>query len=103
MPSVERLLSSYDFIFGGGLTNSYFFETRNGVVYEVKFKPSGYIFDGYPDFCDKTFEFVIDLAETPVNQRIVADELIKRDLLLYYHRLTDAMRNGSAADAAIVR
>jgi hypothetical protein len=38
-------LPTYNFIFVGGKENSYVFETEIGVIYEVKFKPSKYIFE----------------------------------------------------------
>lgn len=57
-------LSSYDFIFIGGKNNSYVFKTNIGVIYEVKFKPSKYIFESGFSYSDFTFEFVIDVLQS---------------------------------------
>jgi len=35
----------YNFIFRGGHNNSYTFDTNYQITYEVKFKPSSYLFD----------------------------------------------------------
>ncbi|MFY7910697.1 MAG: DUF6169 family protein [Emticicia sp.] len=61
-------LSSYDFIFVGGTENSYVFETEIGVIYEIKFKPSKYIFESGFSYSDFTFEFVIKILENPVHK-----------------------------------
>ncbi len=63
-------------MFGGGPTNSYFFVTQHGLIYEVKFKPSDYLFADYPTFHDAVFELVIEVAESTSGQRIPPDSLI---------------------------
>lgn len=35
---------NYQFIFDGGTDNSYFFETNSGIIYQIKFKPTPYLF-----------------------------------------------------------
>lgn len=63
----EGLLSlpKYDFEFVGGKFNSYLFQTQYDIIYEVTFKPSGYIFEENHSFKEKTFEFSIIPIENP--------------------------------------
>lgn len=49
---------SYQYFFAGGSGNSYFFETINKIVYEIKFKPSPYLFPG-SEFSEQIYEFLI--------------------------------------------
>jgi hypothetical protein len=49
----------YEFIFQGGRDNLYAFATALRLVYEVKFKPSGYLFDDAQPFIDSIFEMVL--------------------------------------------
>jgi Family of unknown function (DUF6169) len=63
MAEIEKLKESYKYRFLGGKNNVYAFETDNQISYEVKFVPSGYIFEkGHPAY-DYTFEFVISVVE----------------------------------------
>ena len=55
----------YTYIFEGGLKNSFFFETDFGLIYEIKFKPSSYIFENFNK--DNIYEFVIELALNPID------------------------------------
>lgn len=66
-------LPSYNFIFVGGKENSYVFETEIGVIYEVKFKPSKYIFESGFSYSDFTFEFVIKVLQNPVHKSLPLD------------------------------
>jgi Family of unknown function (DUF6169) len=50
----------YDFIFTGGKSNSYLFDTDYGITYEVKFKSFDYLFDN-DLFKYITYEFVIEI------------------------------------------
>ncbi len=52
----------YDFTFIGGNNNSYIFETKNGIVYEIKFKPSPYLLSENKNYSNLIYEFVIDVA-----------------------------------------
>ena len=61
------LLPKYDFEFAGGAFNSYFFQTQHDIIYEITFKPSGYIFEENEPFQDKTFEFSIIPIENKNN------------------------------------
>lgn len=58
--------SPYEFIYVGGQHFTYVFVTRQLVVYEIKFKPSSYIFGEQPPFTEFAFEFVIEVAENPL-------------------------------------
>lgn len=54
--------NSYNYFFFGGIENSYAFETDSQISYEVKFKSSSYLFEGYTDYSVAAFEFVIKVA-----------------------------------------
>ena len=54
--------SNYDFFYFGGTDNSYAFETINEISYEVKFKTSSYLFDGYSEIHIDAFELAIQVA-----------------------------------------
>ncbi len=52
------------------------FQTNNGLIYEVVFKPSGYIFDESAPFYNNVFEFAILVAENPSGKNPPLDKLI---------------------------
>jgi hypothetical protein len=79
----EELLSSefdkqlkYDYEYGGGIFNSYVFQTNTRIIYEVLFKPSGYIFQENVSFHDDTYEFSILVTDNPNCQNPPLDKLI---------------------------
>ena len=76
LSSLPNLPQKYDYEFGGGIFNSYFFQTINKIIYEVIFKPSDYIFEGNKSFKDKTFEFSILVADNPTDKNPPLDKLI---------------------------
>ncbi len=55
--------SKYDFEFKGGKNNSYIFDTNYEITYEVKFKPSSYLFDEKDEFSTQVYEMVIAIIE----------------------------------------
>jgi hypothetical protein len=58
----------YKFQFIGGQNNTYIFETDFEITYEIKFVPSGYIWEpAIPFFKDNTFEFIIAVIEKSKN------------------------------------
>jgi hypothetical protein len=58
----------YKFPFIGGQNNTYIFETDFEITYEIKFVPSGYIWEpATPFFKDNTFEFIIAVLEKNKN------------------------------------
>jgi Family of unknown function (DUF6169) len=64
----------YNFFFEGGFYNSYYFETKDGIIYEVKFKPTPYLFGSEKSiFSDQIFEFSI-LVEFNPNQKVPASD-----------------------------
>ncbi len=69
-------LQKYDFEFAGGIFNSYVFQTNNGIIYEILFKPSGYIFQEKVTFKEDTFEFSILVTDNPTNKKPPLDKLI---------------------------
>jgi hypothetical protein len=77
MQNEEHLLSAYNSRFNGGEHNLYTFQTSSGYIYEVSFKPSGYVFAKYPVFADDTFEFVISLTNGPADSLPLSDPLIE--------------------------
>lgn len=58
----------YEFYFWGGKNNSFIFETDLGIVYEVKFKPSDYLFSNLMLSSNFIYEFVIDVAINPTSK-----------------------------------
>lgn len=66
----------YEFIFLGGINNTYAFITDHQIVYELKFKPSSYVFGDQPPFTEFAFEFVIEVAENPHTKLPPSDALI---------------------------
>ncbi len=64
----------YNFIFKGGLNNSYIFITSQGVGYEVIFKPTPYLFgDEKSVFSDLIYEFSI-LVQSRSNEKLPATD-----------------------------
>lgn len=53
----------YEFEFVGGINHSYLFETINEVVFEIKFKPSDYIFGYSESIKNNAFELGIIILE----------------------------------------
>ncbi len=66
----------YDFACLGGPFNSYFFQTKQGIVYEVTFKPSGYLFGENTLLGENTFEFSVLVAENNTGKAPPGDALI---------------------------
>lgn len=66
---------SYKFIFSGGINNSYFFETNNGIIYQITFKPTPYLFSReITKLSECVFEFSI-LIEFNPNEKLPANDL----------------------------
>ncbi len=64
----------YSFFFKGGSNNSYVFITKDGIGYEVIFKPTPYLFgDEKSIFSDLIFEFSI-LVEFNPNKKLPATD-----------------------------
>ncbi|MGV3461705.1 MAG: DUF6169 family protein [Flavobacterium sp.] len=70
---------TYPFLFIGGVNNSYTFETDNAIAYEIKFKPSPYLFSGN-EFSELIFEFVIDIAINESGKNPPLDYLVSETI-----------------------
>ena len=66
----------YDFYFGGGINNSYYFSTDLEIEYDIKFKDTSYIFDGRLDFDIQAFELVIEIKGNPTSIKPPLDSKI---------------------------
>lgn len=71
------LSDAYDFDFKGGDNNAYLFETDSGIRYQVKFVPSGYLWESNPSYADHTHEFAFFPLENNTDK---IHHLIKKDL-----------------------
>ena len=69
-------MSSYDFDFIGGFNSTYVFVTKHSIVYEIKFKPSTYIFGYQAIESEFAYEFVIEVAENLTSKNPVLDTAI---------------------------
>lgn len=49
----------YEFLEARDSANTYFFTTSHGLAYEVRFNPSGYLFDDQAVFANYVYDFVI--------------------------------------------
>ncbi len=72
----NALEKGYEFVYLGGINNTYAFVTDQQIVYELKFKPSSYIFGNQPLFTEFAFEFVIEVAENPLPKLPPPDAVI---------------------------
>ncbi len=87
-------VNGYDYIFLGGENNTYLFITTQQVVYELKFKPSSYIFGNQPPFTEFAFEFVIDVAANPLTRLPPLDAAIPATIATIFNdffRLKDTV------------
>lgn len=71
---------AYDFTLEEATGTIYAFTTVNGVFYEVRFKPSGYVFSDY-SWKDTVFEIIIDLVFAPDPDRIPSDRSIQATII----------------------
>ncbi len=53
----------YKFEYIGGQSNAYVFETGNEVIYQIKFKPTPYLFSNHPNVGQNVFELVIEVID----------------------------------------
>jgi hypothetical protein len=66
----------YEFTFAGGDYNSYFFATDSKIVYQIKFRDTAYVFDGYLDFEILAFEMIIQVEANPTGKNPPLDAKI---------------------------
>jgi hypothetical protein len=77
----------YKFFNVGGNDNSYIFETDNHLIYDVKFRPSSYLFEKTPKpyINDLVFEFIIELVYKPANLKPPLDKKISLTVAHIFH------------------
>jgi hypothetical protein len=56
---------NYSFTIAENESNSHFFTTQNEIIYEVKFKPTGYIFNYSSVWAYHCYEFSIEVFSNP--------------------------------------
>lgn len=67
----------YNFLFTGNSDNSYIFETDFSIVYDVKFKPSSYLFDGIDThIANQVYESIIGIVYKPTTAKAPLDKRI---------------------------
>lgn len=74
MQKEERPLFGYEVT--NEKTDSYLFRTSNRILYEVSFRPSGYIFANDPDLQPFVFEITIAVIDNPLGKRPPRDPLV---------------------------
>jgi Family of unknown function (DUF6169) len=87
---------SYKFYFEGGKNNSYFFETKGEVIYDVIFKPTPYLFElDTIEIIENTFEFSILLKYNPNSKLPSNDNKIGATVVAifmdFYYRKNNAI------------
>lgn len=83
----------YSFEFEGGVNNSYIFKTDYEIRYEIKFVPSGYIWETDPFFKDFTFEFIIAILENNTGKNPPLDKKIPDTIALIFKDFFTNKRN----------
>ncbi len=83
----------YSFEFEGGVNNSYIFKTDYEIRYEIKFVPSGYIWESDPFFKDFTFEFIIAILENNTGKNPPLDKKIPDTIALIFKDFFTNKRN----------
>ena len=74
-PTVEQS-PSYKFDVRSGNPNSFYFTTQNEIAYEVRFRPTGYIFENDPDLQPFLYEISIIVLDNPTDAQPPADRLV---------------------------
>ncbi|RYF70384.1 MAG: hypothetical protein EOO39_15820 [Cytophagaceae bacterium] len=91
--ALERL--RYDFVFIGGEQNVYLFKTDKGIVYNVKFTPTPYLFGEASLFASTTFELSMLVSQNLSGRLPVFDRLTARTLAAiftdFYSRSADTI------------
>ena len=75
---------NYEFTFAGGNYNSYFFATDSKIVYEVKFRDTAYIFNGYLDFNIQAFEMIIQVELNPTGKNPSLDPKVSHTISIIF-------------------
>ncbi len=80
----KPLNEAYDFRLVGSDNNIFLFETDAGVTYEVKFVPSGYLWESNPNYADYTHEFVVAVLENNTGKTPPLDKKIPDTIALIF-------------------
>ena len=75
MKKEEYIFQGYEFSFENGADNSYIFQIVAGIIYEIKFKPSPYLFSNAL-FANYTYEFSLALIYKPPDYINLPDILL---------------------------
>ena len=78
------LSDAYDFNFEGGDNNVYLFETDSNIRYQVKFVPSGYLWESNPFYADYTHEFAFFPIENNTGKNPPLDKKIPPTIALIF-------------------
>jgi hypothetical protein len=71
----------YSFFFDGGVDNIYAFETKLGISYEVKFRPSNYLLgDETTLYAHHIYEFIIEVVYNPLSKNPPLDNLVSKTI-----------------------
>jgi Family of unknown function (DUF6169) len=74
----------YDYIFIGGEENVCVFDTDNSITYEVKFRDSSYIFDGYSTKQIEAYEMSIAIIDNLDAMRPPLDPQVAETIALIF-------------------
>ncbi len=84
----------YEYTTIGDRTNSYFFPTVSGLVYEVKFIPSTDYFNAYSGLEIEVFEMTISIADNPLpGKKLPADERVAPTIFAIFEGFFLAQRH----------
>jgi hypothetical protein len=95
MQNKFSIKNCYDFEFQDGKDKSYIFETKNGFLYQIKFKESSYIFSDLISVKHNSYEFVIDLVNHLNGSKIVFDGFIPNTIAAIYKDFFDRFGRSS--------
>ncbi len=74
----------YSFIFLDDIDNSYVFKTNQYIFYQIKFKPTKYLFGKESSFSKNTFELVIEVIQNPLIKLPETDKLISNTISVIF-------------------
>ena len=75
---------SYRFDVRSDDPDSYYFTTKNEIAYQVRFKPTGYIFENNPDLQPFLYEISIIVLDNPTGEQPPSDRLISTTVALIF-------------------
>lgn len=70
-------MTRYNFILENEFQNSYIFETKLGIIYDIQFRESAYLLGNESTaFANDIFEFVIEILFNPIEKSPPLDKLV---------------------------